>query len=247
MLYKTGVEYGEYTMNHVLGCSHGCKFPCYAYLQKKRFGVIKDYEDWCEPRIVGNTLELLGEEIPRLKSKIQSVFLCFSTDPFPCGYNEVADMSLAAIKKLNDAGIKCTVLTKGILPALLADLSPENEYGITLVSLKENFRQRYEPNTADYRARIAALKFLAESGCKTWVSMEPYPTSNICAQSMLNILENVSFVDKIIFGRLNYNPSVADFPDYKLWYNARADMVEDFCQRNGIIFHCKKGTRSEPT
>lgn len=24
MLYKTGVEYGDYTMNHVLGCSHGC-------------------------------------------------------------------------------------------------------------------------------------------------------------------------------------------------------------------------------
>ena len=36
MLYETGVEYGNYTMNHVLGCAHGCKFPCYAYLQKKR-------------------------------------------------------------------------------------------------------------------------------------------------------------------------------------------------------------------
>ena len=35
MLYETGVEYGDYTMNHVLGCSHGCKFPCYAFLQKK--------------------------------------------------------------------------------------------------------------------------------------------------------------------------------------------------------------------
>lgn len=35
MLYRTGVEYGDYTMNHVLGCSHGCKYPCYAFLQKK--------------------------------------------------------------------------------------------------------------------------------------------------------------------------------------------------------------------
>ena len=31
MLYKTGVEYGDYTINHVLGCSHGCKYPCYAF------------------------------------------------------------------------------------------------------------------------------------------------------------------------------------------------------------------------
>lgn len=34
MLYKTGVEYGDYTMNFVQGCSHGCKYPCYAYLLK---------------------------------------------------------------------------------------------------------------------------------------------------------------------------------------------------------------------
>ncbi len=26
MLYETGVEYGDYTMNHVLGCAHGCKY-----------------------------------------------------------------------------------------------------------------------------------------------------------------------------------------------------------------------------
>lgn len=24
LLYKTNVEYGDYTINHVLGCSHGC-------------------------------------------------------------------------------------------------------------------------------------------------------------------------------------------------------------------------------
>ena len=41
LIYKTDVEYGDYTMNHVLGCSHGCKYPCYAYLQKKRFGNVQ--------------------------------------------------------------------------------------------------------------------------------------------------------------------------------------------------------------
>jgi hypothetical protein len=38
LLYKTGVEYGDYTINHVQGCSHGCKYPCYAFLMSKRFG-----------------------------------------------------------------------------------------------------------------------------------------------------------------------------------------------------------------
>lgn len=35
MLYKTGVEYGDYTINHVQGCAHGCKFPCYAMMMAK--------------------------------------------------------------------------------------------------------------------------------------------------------------------------------------------------------------------
>ena len=38
MLYKTSVKYGDYTMNSVLGCSHGCLFPCYAFLQKNVLG-----------------------------------------------------------------------------------------------------------------------------------------------------------------------------------------------------------------
>jgi len=63
MLYQTGVEYGDYTMNHVQGCAHGCKYPCYAFLMKKRFGQIKDYESWLEPVLVSNTLELLDKEI----------------------------------------------------------------------------------------------------------------------------------------------------------------------------------------
>lgn len=98
MLYQTGVEYGDYTMNHVQGCTHGCKYPCYAYLMKKRFGQIKSYEEWLQPKLVSNTLELLDKEIPRLKDKIQFVQLCFTTDPFMYGYDEVKEMSIAAIK-----------------------------------------------------------------------------------------------------------------------------------------------------
>lgn len=115
MLYKTGVEYGDYTMNHIQGCAHGCKYPCYAFMMKKRFGQIKSYEEWLEPYLVSNTLELLDKEIPRLKEKIKSVQLCFSTDPFMYQYPEIQKMSLASIKKLNEAGIqtRLTVVVGG--------------------------------------------------------------------------------------------------------------------------------------
>lgn len=75
MLYKTSVEYWDYTMNRVLGCSHGCKYPCYTFLMVKRFGKSATYDEWIKPYLVSNTLEILDKEIPRLKSKIQTVQL----------------------------------------------------------------------------------------------------------------------------------------------------------------------------
>lgn len=59
LIYKSGVEYADHTINHVLGCSHGCKYPCYAFLLAKRFGKVMTYESWCYPILVSNAEELL--------------------------------------------------------------------------------------------------------------------------------------------------------------------------------------------
>ena len=244
MLYQTGVEYGDYTMNHVLGCSHGCKYPCYAFLLKKRFGQVKTYENWCHPFLVSNTLELLNKEIPRLKSKIKSVQLCFTTDPFMCGYQAISEMSLAAIQRLNDDNIKCCILTKGLLPIELKDFYKENEYGITLISLNEEYRKKTEPGAASYTDRLAALKSLHNAGCKTWISIEPYPTPNLIVQELREILDAVSFVDRIIFGRANYNKIVSSYNDSKHFYNACANEVVSFCKKHGISYHIKKKTQT---
>lgn len=242
MLYKTGVEYGDYTMNHVLGCSHGCLYPCYAYLMAKRFGKITDYTEWCNPKLVSNTLELLDSEIPKLKSKIESVQLCFTTDPFMYGYDEICAMSMAAIKKLNAAGIRCTVLTKGLLPIELAEQSDKNEYGITLISLDENFRNEIEPGAAPYIDRINAVKALSNKGCKTWISIEPYPTPNIIQQNLSEILNKISFTNKIIFGRTNYSKNISAYKDHKNFYNEQANIVINFCNEHNINYHIKNGT-----
>lgn len=242
MLYKTGVEYGDYTMNHVLGCSHGCKYPCYAFLMAKRFGKVATYEEWCSPVLVSNTLELLDKEIPKMKSKIQSVQLCFTTDPFMYGYPEIEKMSIAAIKKLNEAGIKCTALTKGLLPKELAECSKENEYGITFISLDEAYREKMEPGAAPYSERLAALRVLHDAGCKTWVSVEPYPTPNLIKQDLMEVLEAISFTDRIIFGRTNYSKVISSYKAHREFYNQEAQKVIDFCKERNIAFHIKKGT-----
>jgi DNA repair photolyase len=208
----------------------------------KRFGKTPTYEKWCSPKLVSNTLEILDREIPRLKSKIESVQLCFTTDPFMYGYDEVGAMSIDAIKKLNAADIRCTILTKGLLPAELANLSPNNEYGITLISLNEDFRERIEPGAASYAERISALKALHDKGCRTWVSIEPYPTPNLIQQELLPILNAVSFTNRIIFGRTNYNKEITAFAEHQTFYNKQAEAVVKFCDEHGISYHIKKGT-----
>ncbi len=242
MLYKTGVEYGDYTINHVQGCSHGCKYPCYAFLMARRFGKVSSYEEWLEPCLAINTLEILDKEIPRLKDKIKSVHLCFTTDPFMYGYDDIKKMSLEIIKKLNDNNIKCTALTKGLLPIELSNYSQDNEYGITFISLNEEYREQYEPGAAPYIERLSALRNLHDKGCKTWVSMEPYPTPNILHQNLDELLEAVSFTDKIIFGRTNYNKEITSYKKHKEFYNEMAQKVIEFCENRGIDYHIKDGT-----
>lgn len=249
MLYETGVEYGDYTMNHIQGCAHGCLYPCYAFLQKKRFGQVKTYEDWLKPYLVSNTLELLRREIPKLRDKIQSVQLCFTTDPFMYEYDEICNMSLDSIELLNESGIKCTVLTKGVLPIALADrqrFPEDNEYGITLISLDEEYRQRIEPGAAPITERLVSLKTLHDAGRQTWVSMEPYPTPNLIKQDLRALLGEVSFVDRIIFGRTNYSKEVTQgYQDHKHFYNEKAQEVIDFCEARGIAYHIKDKTITE--
>ena len=248
LLYKSGVEYADYCLNHVEGCSHGCRFPCYAMMMKKRCGVIRDYNDWIQPKIVGNALELLNEELPRLKNKIKVVHLCFSTDPFMYRQKEIPDLSLRIIERLNADGIRCTVLTKGIYPKQLSDtkkFGENNEYGITLVSLKGQFKKEFEPGAAPYIQRIKALKHLHDSGLKTWISMEPYPTPNLIRQDLSEILDQIRFVDKIVFGKLNYNVKTTQFEDNKNFYQECADTVIEFCNNNGIEHHIKFGTQKK--
>ena len=177
-----------------------------------------------------------------MKEKIKSVQLCFSTDPFMYQHPEIQDMSLESIRKLNEAGIKCSVLTKGTLPIELAKFSKENEYGITLITTDEVFRKRIEPGSAPLKERLDSLRALHDAGCITWVSIEPFPTPNIVRQDLQVLLEKVDFVDRIIFGRMNYNTEVTAYAQHKQFFNDRAAEVIAFCDERGISYHIKDGT-----
>ena len=103
-------------------------------------------------------------------------------------------------------------------------------------------QKKIEPGASSYKDRVAALKYLHNKGFKTWVSVEPYPTPNIIEQDIKKILKKLVFVDKIIFGRTNYNKNVTSYKEHKIFYNKQAGIVIEFCEKNNIQYHIKKGT-----
>ena len=64
-------------------------------------------------------------------------------------------------------------------------------------------------------------------------------------QSLEEILNAVSFVDKIIFGRLHYNKEVSAYKKHKEFFNEQAKQVIEFCKANKKQYHIKKGTLIE--
>ena len=108
--------------------------------------------------------------------------------------------------------------------------------------MDEGFREEMEPGAAPLADRLAALKALSDAGCKTWVSMEPYPTPNVHEQELQPILEAVAFTDQIVFGRVHYDRRVSAFEDLNTFYRGAAEQVRTFCEENGINYHIKKGT-----
>jgi DNA repair photolyase len=91
LIYKSGL--GFYCLNHVQGCSHGCRYPCYAFSMAKHYGRAANYGEWRRPKLAANALELLDKELPRLRTKAARIssgedfriHLCLTTDPFMVG------------------------------------------------------------------------------------------------------------------------------------------------------------------
>ncbi len=237
LIYRTGIGgAGAYAATHVVGCSHGCRFPCYAFLMMQRFGKVASYEEWCQPRLVANALQLAQKELPRLRGKARSVHLSFATDAFMYQQPDVSALTLQLMRLINSYDIPVHVLTKGAIPEEALQLSHANQFGITLVSVDEDFRARYEPGAAPYPERIAGLRHAHGLGFHCFVNMEPYPTPNVWQQDVLRVLEAIDFVDEIRLGQLNYNDVVKQYPGWKAFYRKTGAVARDWCTSHGIAY-----------
>ena len=229
--FIAGRQDGLYAINHVRGCAHGCMYPCYARVILKM-----PYEDWIVPQLFKDAPEIVEREIKR-HHDVEDVELCFTTDPFMYQQPEVHDVSNKLIDVITRYAAGVTILTKGDLTK--AATLPRVNYGITLISLSEDFRRKWEPGAMPYAERIAGLKERHDAGLPTWVSIEPYPGADRAENSVLELMENLSWVDKAVFGRWNY----AGINDIEHYNRVAQDFVW-VCQQYGIEYMVKSEVKS---
>lgn len=217
--------------NVALGCTNMCE-DCYgpACFKKSDWGTIR--KPSAPPRNL--VLRQLYKMERKGVSLPEGVFISFGTDPLlPVNQVETADLA----NLLFDFGIKVAVLSK------MGSLSkaPKVFHGATIVSLSKRYKQLYEARAADIGHRIKALRDAHARGEYTWISMEPYPTPSVYDQDLIEILEAVTFVDLIIFGKRNYDTRTSG-PDARSFYKLTVNKFRDYCSSHDIRYHIKSDT-----
>ena len=214
-------EYGDYALNIYTGCPHEC-FYCFApsVLRKAK----EDFHKCVEPR--KNIVEEVKKQIEREKITGKLIHLCFTCDPYPCGYDTTPTREI--IKVIKESGNNVQILTKGNGSRDFDLLDKNDWYGITLDGIGNG-------RNPLWKARVEALAEAHSKGIKTWVSFEPVTNER---QFFIELHLVSLMVDKVKIGKLNYHPSDIDWKSF-------GEKAEALCKSLGIDYYIKDGLRAE--
>ena len=206
--------------NVAWGCSNCCSY-CYNYRRTK--GKVRRAREF-PAFLVEKQLE---------KFRPEGVFLSFHTDPF---LEENVRRTESLVELLTCRNIPVATLSK-----VDVSLHPIR-HGMTIVSADPAFSLWHEPKATHPQTRVWSLKEKHDHGEYTWISMEPYPPPTLWKQDLRKLLQAISFVDFIIFGKLNYDRR-ASTAEAREFYRSIVPEFEDLCKAHGIRSHVKSDTR----
>lgn len=195
---------GGYACNLYTGCPHGCAYcysPACLHITREQF------HSHVEPK--KDCLKRLEADLAKVGVLDEPIFLCFSCDPYPHGYD--CSTTREAIKLIKASGNNVRILTKNGFDSQgdFDLLDGNDEFGVTLTCNSTRKVIQFENHAPIRRQRIEALKHAHNRGIKTWVSFEPV----VSPEETLSLIREVAgFVNYIKIGKLNYH-----------WYSRHID------------------------
>lgn len=170
ILTRSGIPGIDYALNPYVGCEHACVY-CYADFMRRFTNHREPWGAFVDVKV--NAPEVLRRQLQRLPQGLISIGTV--TDPYQ-PVEARYKVSRACLERLVGREFPVSILTKSAL--ILRDLDllrqiEDLEVGFTVTVLDERVRRAFEPYSSPSRARLEALKRLAEAGLKTWLFFGP--------------------------------------------------------------------------
>ncbi len=193
----------DYALNPYRGCSIGCAY-CYAP------AVLREERPWGRfVDVKRNIPAVLATELKRTPRGV--VGLGTVTD----GYQPLESryhLSRYCLEQLARFDFPVSVQTKSSLVLRDMDLLTrmrEAEVGVTITTLDEAMRRRFEPFSSPASQRIEALRALNAAGVRTWAFVGPIlpGATDATAEPLLRAIRDAG-TEHVMIDRLRFRPGV---------------------------------------
>lgn len=225
-------EYCEYAIDIYTGCPHSCEY-CYAKASATRKNL-----DFTDIKVRNNVLEETKTFLDtHAEYHGKTIFLGFSSDPFPTGYDTSATVEM--IKLLKNYGCHIMFCTKGKINPKVIDLLDSNDsVGITITCGNE-MASIYESKSITPTERLAQLEAFYNKDIETWISIEPVLEPEFIYEMLES--DNMKFITKVKLGKLNHmdlSDLTGNTNDNINWTKYGNKVIE-ICKRRNIEYIVK--------
>lgn len=206
-LSKSALPGYDYALNPYRGCSHACVY-CYAP------AVLRERREWGSFVDVKVNMPLvLSKELRKKKRGV--VGISTVTD----GYQQIEkkyEATRRCLEQLLRFDFPISIQTKSSL--VLRDLDliqqfSQRDIGITITTIDEEARKKYEPSSSPVEERLSALEEIAKEGIETWVFIGPVmPYITDKNEELATLIKELARanVGKIMIDKLRMKPGLEE-------------------------------------
>ncbi|MBT4513420.1 MAG: radical SAM protein [Chloroflexi bacterium] len=172
VLQKSKLPESPYCLNPYIGCTHACSY-CYARFMRRFTGHQEPWGLFVDAKV--NTPDVLSKQLARntIHGPVLIGSVCDAYQPLEKRY----ELTRASIQQFVSKGINFSVLTKSSLVLRDIDLLRQGagfcSVGISLSTLDDSIRRKFEPGTCSVQKRLHALEQLHKEGIRTYLFIGP--------------------------------------------------------------------------